>query len=202
MRATSRRDPDEWHFVRKPAGRTGGRHNESRPIRNSKLNATDSPQGLPQVSIRHIGAIRANCRLGGRSAASALDPAAAAERLRDSRSGRAQDPTGCDVTVRLRRDVVGRSVAVRRGVAGAQVPLRHRPVRRCPAQGQPPAYYDGVVWLTRGFRWGMSRGAALGSSSRSVRPCSWRAGHSPRHHPVRRPGRPGRGAACRLSPAA
>ena len=131
-----------------------------------------------------------------------LDPAAAAERRRDPRSGRAPAPTGCDVTVRLRRDVVvGRSVAVRR-VWRVRKSLRHRPVWRCPAQGQPPPTMTAASGRPGGFRWGMSRGAAPGSSSRSVRPCSWRAGHSPRHPPVRRPGRLGRGAACRLSPAA
>ena len=86
--------------------------------------------------------------------------------------------------------------------AGAPRRVHRHEAASHPAQGQPAAYHEGVIWPSRGVRWGVSRNAARGLSSCSVRPCSWRAGHSPRHLPVRRPGRPGRGAACQLSPAA
>jgi hypothetical protein len=59
--ATSRRDPDGWHFERKPTGLTGGRHKESRPIRTAQRcgSAAASAQSLDQARL-------GQAQLGGR----------------------------------------------------------------------------------------------------------------------------------------
>src|ERR1035441_9798117 len=54
FRATSRRDPDGRQFVRKPTG-TCPAAGTKRAGPSGSLNATDQPQGLLRVSIRHLG---------------------------------------------------------------------------------------------------------------------------------------------------
>src|ERR1017187_2901787 len=54
FRATSRRDPDGRQFVRKPTG-TCPAAGTKRAGPSGPLNATDQPQGVLRVSIRHFG---------------------------------------------------------------------------------------------------------------------------------------------------
>src|ERR1039458_6847238 len=54
FRATSRRDPDGRHFVRKPTGPCPAAGTK-RAGPSGSLNAADQPQGLLRVSIRHLG---------------------------------------------------------------------------------------------------------------------------------------------------